>query len=94
MRDFIILIKSLNIFPKIPKGTCEETSFKLDKLVSFLAKFGFSKKNTEWGDLLPTAGCIILDQMLSSYHGRSCRRKKRWRRIKIMLLLIPDGTLT
>ena len=31
----MILITSLKIFQKIPIETCEETSFKLDKIVQF-----------------------------------------------------------
>ena len=38
MRDFMILITSLKFFRKIPMGTCEETSLKLNKLVQFFGK--------------------------------------------------------
>ena len=39
----MILITSLKFFQKIPKGTCEETSLKLDKLVQFFGKIWFQK---------------------------------------------------
>ena len=38
MGDFMILITSLKFFQKIPMGTCEETSLKLDKLVQFFGQ--------------------------------------------------------
>ena len=35
LRDFMILITPLKLFPKIPMGTCEETSLKVDMLIQF-----------------------------------------------------------
>ena len=61
----MILIISLKFFRKIPIGTCEETSLKLDKLVQFFGKKNIvndkillQKKNTEWAAHLTIAGYL------------------------------------